>query len=213
VRSVAIHRGVDGRYAPEIAIPQEIGGIGGLAGRTALMAYLDDLFAVGAEPGGAHPLGVVYAESHRLFLIDMFAGAEGVDEVVGVKVLRSCDEHGVDAVVFKQQAMVVEHFAAGYTLQGAFAMGAVDIADGSDFSLGATYSLRGEVGSARAIADDAEPDTVVGSGHSAWNGESTQAGGDLTQELSSRTHAFIITTLRLTASMITADAVPERAKS
>jgi hypothetical protein len=196
-----------------MAIAQKIGGVPGVTRRTALMAYLDDLFAAYTKPGGPHPLGVVNGEGHRFFLIDVLAGVERVDEVLGMEVLRSGDEHRIDTVVFKQQAVVVEDFAAGNALQGALAMGAVDVADRGNFNVGTSYGLRREVGSSGAVTNDAKPHPVIGSGHGAWYGESAQTGGDLTQELSSGTHVLIITAVRLTASMITADAGSERANS
>ena len=41
---------------------------------------------------GAHALGVLHRERHRLFLIDVFAGGERVGEVLAVQVLRRRDQ-------------------------------------------------------------------------------------------------------------------------
>jgi hypothetical protein len=105
--------------------------------------------------------------------------------------------------------MVFENLAAGNALPGPVAMGAIDIANRGDFRVSAGSDLYGKIGSTGAVADDAQPYPVIGSSHRAWNGESAQAGGDLAQEPSSRTHVLIITALELTASMITADAGSE----
>ena len=56
--------------------------------------------------GGAHALGVVDGEGHGAFLIDVFAGGEGVDEMLAVQVLGRGDENGVDGLVVQQPAVI-----------------------------------------------------------------------------------------------------------
>ena len=91
--------------------------------------------------------------------------------MLGVQVLRSRDQQGIDAVVFEQEAVVRKDLATGNAFRGAVAMSAVDVADSNNFGVSqATASTaRSAPG---AVADDSQPYPVVGSGHRRWNGES-----------------------------------------
>ncbi len=56
---------------------------------------------------GAHALGVLHRERHGLFLVDVLAGFDGMDEVLAVQMLRRGDYYRVDGFVV-EQATVVE---------------------------------------------------------------------------------------------------------
>ena len=44
-------------------------------------------------------LGVLHGERHRLFLVDVLAGLERGDEMLGMQVLRRGDQHRIDRFV------------------------------------------------------------------------------------------------------------------
>jgi hypothetical protein len=52
-------------------------------------------------------------EGHGLFLINMLAGLDGVDEVLAVQMLRGGDDDGVDGLVIEQAAMIEISGCAG----------------------------------------------------------------------------------------------------
>ena len=70
--------------------------------------------------GGAHALGVIRSERHRLLLIDVLAGVERGGEAFGMQVLRRCDEDGVDGFVVEQMAVVKISLGVGRGLLDLF---------------------------------------------------------------------------------------------
>ena len=70
------------------------------------MADLHDALA-GLVVRGAHALGMVHRERHRLFLIHMLAGIERGHEMLAMQMLRRGDQHRVDRFVIQQPPIVV----------------------------------------------------------------------------------------------------------
>ncbi len=125
------------------------------------MADLDREFAVRGPVCGAHALGVIDRERHGLFLVDVFAGLDGVDEVLAMEVLRGGDEDGVDALVVEQAAVIEIGGGAGDELLGVFEAAGVDVGEGDEIDIGAAQRPAGDLRAAVANADDARANAVV----------------------------------------------------
>ena len=70
------------------------------------MADLHGVLAAVVLVSRAHALGVVHRERHRLFLVDVLAGAERGDEMLAVQMLRRGDQDRVDVLVVEQVAVI-----------------------------------------------------------------------------------------------------------
>ena len=119
VRRVAVHARLDhGDLAHQLRL-EEAHGVGELAERGPLMPTCT-VRPVGALIGGAHALGVIGIERHGLFLIDVLAGVERGGEAFGVQVLRRRDQHGVDAFIVQQMAVIEIGLGVGRDLLDLF---------------------------------------------------------------------------------------------
>src|SRR5688500_11857165 len=54
-----------------------------------------------------HALGVVYRESHRLFLVDMLAGIQRGDEMLAMEMLGSRDQYSVNRFIIEEPPVVI----------------------------------------------------------------------------------------------------------
>ena len=95
VRRVAVHVGVDGGDLAHRRPPESAASASGRNCR-----LVPDLHRRLPRPlvRRAHALGVVDGERHGLFLVDVLAGFQRSDEMLGVQVLRRGDQDGVDVL-------------------------------------------------------------------------------------------------------------------
>src|SRR4029077_4764790 len=77
---------------------------------------------------------LVNCQRERLFAVDIFAGAHGVDADLGMPVVGRADDDGVDILAVNQLAVVFVDvgflFADVLVVLGLFGVAAVDVADG-----------------------------------------------------------------------------------
>ena len=138
--------------------------------------------------GCAHALGVVDGEGHRLFLVDMLAGFEGVGKVLAVEVLRRGDQHGVERFVFEKIAMIEIRFSVWGKLLGGFQARRVDVGEGRNFDIRTSYGVARNFRAAGAYADDPDADTIICAQDFAWGCHYRQAGCYITDEITPGTH-------------------------
>jgi hypothetical protein len=98
-----------------------------------------DLHGALAGPlvSGAHALGVVHAERHGLFLVDVLARVERRYEMLAMQMLRRGDEDRVDALVVQKVAVVEIGLGRGRRLERGFETLCVDIGEGNELGVGA----------------------------------------------------------------------------
>jgi hypothetical protein len=92
--------------------------------------------------GGAHAFGVVHAERHGLFLVDVFAGVERRYEVLAMQMLRRGDQHGVDGFVVQQVAVIEVRLGVRARWPARLPGGGVDVGDARDFGVRAGHASR-----------------------------------------------------------------------
>ena len=85
---------------------------------------------------GSHALGVIHIERHGFFLVDLLAGIERSDEMLGVEMLRRGDQHGVDGFIVEQVAVIEIGFGVGNDLLGVVQALGVDIGERNDLGIG-----------------------------------------------------------------------------
>src|SRR5580658_6965938 len=102
--------------------------------------------------GGAHAFGMIYGEGHGLFLVDVLAGFNGVDEVLAMQMLGSGDDDGVDGFVIQKAAMVEICCGAWYQRFGVFQAFGVDIGEGDEIEIGAGQGPMDQLSAAGADA-------------------------------------------------------------
>ncbi len=142
----------------------------------------------GALIRGAHALGVLHAERHGLFLVDVLAGVERGDEVLAMQVLRRGDEHRVDALVVQQVAVIEISLGAGRDGARVFQALGVDVGDAHEFGIGTGQRLAHDLRAAVAGADDAEANAVVGRQHVGRGDGAGQTAGHFADEDAARLH-------------------------
>ena len=165
-----------------------MGGVGDVAAGGELVADLDGAPAAGAFESGAHLLGMVHREGHGLFLVDVLAGVERGDEVLGVKVLRSGDEDGVDGRIFQEVAIVAMLPGGGRDGARLFQAAGVDVGHAGAFGVGAGEGFAQQFAAAGAGADDAEAHAVVGAEDVGRGQGAGEAGGHFADEITARLH-------------------------
>jgi hypothetical protein len=99
------------------------------------------------------------------FLIDVLARFEGVNEVVAVQVLRRGDNHGVDALVFQQAAIIVVGGRARDDVVRVIQALAVHVGESGYLNLWAGQRLMNQLRAALPDADDAQAHAVVRAQH------------------------------------------------
>ncbi len=166
---------------------EEAGGVRNVAARCELVADLDGA-GTGTLESSAHLLGVVDCEGHGLLDVDVLAGVERGDEVLGMQVLGSGDDNGVDRGIF-QEAAIVEMGAGGGSDGARFVQAAgVDVGHAGALGVGAGKGVAQELRAARASADDGEAYAVIGA-EDIGRGESAgESGGHVADEITARLH-------------------------
>jgi len=174
---------VDGSDLPKFVTVQEVDGIRDLAGRTGLMTNLNSVLS-GVAVSGAHALGMVDRKRHGLFLVDVLARAERIDEMLAMQMLGRSDQDGVYRFVVEQAAMVEIGGGVGSDLFGGFKTAGIDVGEGDQVDVVALGGLASDLRAAVADADDAEADTLVSSEDTAGRGQrGREAGGHSTDKL------------------------------
>src|ERR1022692_1098374 len=191
VRRVAVHVRVDGRDFADIAGLQKVDRVAHLTGRTSLVADLHGAPA-GALVSRAHALGMLHAERHGLFLIDVFAGVERRHEVLAMQVLRRGDEDRVDALVVQQVAVVEIGLGGGRDGARVVQALSVDVRDAGEFRVGTCQRLAHELCAAIAGADDADANAVTRSQHVGRGDSAGQTASDFADEDPARLHEKLL---------------------
>ena len=162
--------------------------VGGVAAGSELVADLDGALTAGAFRGGAHLLRLVHGEGHGLFDVDMLAGVERANEMLGVEVLGSGDEDGVDCGIFEEVAIIGMLPGVGSDGARFFQAAGVDVGHAGAFGVGAAEGVAEEFGSAGAGADNSETNPIVGA-EDVGRGECAgEAGGHVADEITARLH-------------------------
>ena len=125
----------------------------------ALCADLDD--AVGGADGIDDAVAFFNGVAERLFDIDVFAGADGVDEHSGVPMVRCGDDDGVDGFVVEELSVVFLTLGTGGgDLEACLDVWRVDVADRGDLEAD-FFELAGQEAAATAGTDEAEVGAAV----------------------------------------------------
>ena len=140
---------------------------------------------------GAHGSGVLDRESHRLFLIHVFAGIERGDEAFGVKMLRRGDKDSVDRFILEQVAVIEVRFRRGGEFQGIFEAAGINVGEGGKLGIEAPCCFARDLSSSIPDPDDAEADAVIRSKHATGSEAAGQAGSDVPDEIPSGLHGVI----------------------
>src|SRR5262245_4031912 len=188
MRRIAVHVRMEHGDLAHVLLGVEGEGVGDRTGRGPLMADLHDVLAGVLLEGGAHTLGVVDGEGHRLFLVDMLARGQRVREVLAVEVLRGGDQDGVDVLILQESTMIQVRFGVGRDRFGSFEGFGIDIGDTDAFNIGSRDRLLENFTAAIARSDDADADAVVGSEDVGRGKRAGQTGSDVTDEITTRLH-------------------------
>ena len=108
-----------------------------------------------------HALGVVGAERHRLFLIDVLTGLDGGHEVEGVLMLRRRDEHGVYVLVVEQLPEVLVGLDRRGERLHFVQPAAVQVGCGDGLRVAAAHGGLEYLLAAAAAPDEPEPDPII----------------------------------------------------
>jgi hypothetical protein len=108
------------------------------------------------------PKSLVDSVGQRLFDIDLLAGFYGVDDHARVPVVRGCHNHGIDAFVVEELAVIAERFGPlRRVFETCLKIRFVDIAHRADFRA-RFLELPDQIATAPSRANDARADAVVG---------------------------------------------------
>jgi len=121
-------------------------------------------------------------KGHGLFLINMLAGANGIDKMLTMQMLRRGDQNRVEILVFEHEAVIDEGLDRGRDGLGSLALFGIDVADGGEFGVGAVEGIAHNLLAARAVADDAETNFAIRSENGFGQGEAANASGDLSEK-------------------------------
>jgi len=163
-----------------------------VSGRAALVPYLDHLPRFHRFVGRSHAFGVLYRERHRLLLVDVLAGFEGVHEMLAMQVLRRGDQHRVQVFFFEHQAVIDERLDRGRYQLGFLALLGVDIAHGRKLGVRAVERVPHDVLAARAVADNSKTDALIRAPHRLrQRRQASDTAGKLSEESAPRIHCFL----------------------
>jgi hypothetical protein len=137
---------------------------------------------------GAHALGVIHRERHRLFLVDVLARGERIDKVRAVQVLRRGDQDRVDILVLEHAPVIEIRLRIGRDLLDVLEAACVDVRRADALHTFAADGLLQNLRAARAGSDDADADAIVGAQNIGRRQRSGESGGDMPYKITSRLH-------------------------
>src|SRR5713101_9369799 len=117
--------------------------------------------AVRLVGSGQALLGFRYGPGHRLFAIEVFAGRQHVEEMVGMKVERAGNDDAVQVFHLEQAAVVVEGLDARRHLPGLIPSAAVHVSNGHQLGVWEREQLFQQILPAGADANHADPDAII----------------------------------------------------
>ena len=121
----------------------------------------------------------------------MLARIHGVDEGLGMQMLRSGDEDGVKRWIVEKLTVIGVRSRGGREFQGVFEAARVNVGKSRDLGGGAGEGFAGELRAAVANADDADADAVVCAENAASGERAGQAGSDVADEVPSGLHRHL----------------------
>src|SRR6267143_528555 len=160
---VAAERAFDESESADDAVGEKLFGLGAEDGTDALRTNLHD--AAGFFCGSDHGDSVGGGMGHRLFAVDVFAGADGVDDNLVVPMIGDGGDEAIDFFVV-EQIFVAERggdFLADNYL-GERVAAVVEIASGDTFDAGELDGVAEKAVALHADADNAEAEAVAGRG-------------------------------------------------
>ena len=162
-------------------------GVRHLPGGGPLVAYLHGAPA-GALKRRAHFLGVRHRERHGLFLVDVLAGVERGREVLRVEVLGCGHQHGVDALVVQQGAVIVIGLGARRNAPGLVEPLAIHIGGADALDVVAAHGFEQDLLAALARPDDADAYALARAEHVGSRQRAGQTGSHFADEIPARLH-------------------------
>ncbi len=140
---------------------EEAGGVRDMAARRELVAHLDGATGAGAFDRRTHLLAVIHRESHGLLHVDVLAGIESGDEMLGVEMLRSGDEDRVDRGVLKHAAIFKMLARGGSDGARFFQTAGVNVGHAGTLGVGTGEGIAQKFGTAGAGADNGEANAII----------------------------------------------------
>src|SRR5712664_1383518 len=166
-RIVAAEGAFDERDSTDRAVGEDLPGFGAEDGADALGADLDD--AAGFRRGGDQGDTVGCGMGHRFFAVDVFSGADGVNDDLLVPVVGDGGDKAVDFLVVEEIFVAAR---GGYFLADNFLgermAAVVEVASGDAFDAGELDGVVEQAGTLHADTDDAETEAVAGGGGLEW---------------------------------------------
>src|SRR5206468_9988878 len=95
--------------------------------------------------------------------VDMLAGLDRRDEVLAMQVLRRGNQDGINGRVFQQVPVVQVGLRLRRDRGALLETFGIDVGETGELRVGALERGSDQRFTARSIADDAEPDTILGS--------------------------------------------------
>src|SRR6266568_203793 len=150
----------DERESADDAVGEKLFGFGANDGADALRTDLHD--ATGFFCGGDHRHAIGGGMGHGLFAVDVFAGADGVDDDLFVPMVGDGGDEAVDFLVVEKIFVAARggNFFADNFL-GERVAAVVEVASGDAFDAGKLDGIAKQAGTLHADADDAEAQAVA----------------------------------------------------
>src|SRR5712664_2608066 len=164
---VAAERAFNESEGADDAVGEKLFGFGTNDGADALRTDLHD--AAGLLRGSDHGDAVGGGMGHGLFAVDIFAGADGVDDHLLVPMIGDGGDQAVDFLVIEEIFVAArggDFFADNFL--GERVASVVEIASGDAFDAGKLDGVLEQAGTLHSDADDAEAQAVARRGRLQW---------------------------------------------
>jgi hypothetical protein len=124
---------------------------------------------------------MVHRKRHRLFLVNVLPGFDGIDEMQAMQVLWRRDQYGIDITGIEHLAVIHVRFYARQFRFGSFELLRVDVGYGNKLRVRADRCFTRDRAASVAIADNTQAYSLVRSEDVAGNGsKAAETGGHLT---------------------------------
>ena len=129
---------------------------------------------------------MIYAKSHRLFLIDVLARVQRRNEVLAMQMLRRSDQHRVDALVVEQIPVIEISLGVRRNFLCIFEPFGINIRERHKFRIRTSHRLAHDLHSPVARPDNSQPDPLVRPENTGRRRQCPrQAGSDLANKIAS----------------------------